>query len=61
MYIDEYISQHPEKLPEGRELMEFSAECETYLEDARDLVPYNDPDYVSKVFDICIGAVINLE
>lgn len=56
MYIDEYISAHPEKLPIGRELMEFSAQCEEYIERARDLVPYTDEHYVEKVFDICIAA-----
>lgn len=55
MYMDEYIKEHPEKLPKNRELMEFSAECEGYIDMARDLVPYSDENYVEKVFDICIS------
>lgn len=55
MYIDEYIIHHPEKLPSNRELMEFAAECESYIGHAKDLVPYDDPNYVAKVFDICIA------
>lgn len=55
MYIEEYLNQHPEKLPKGQDLMKFADICEGYIEYCRDLIPYNSPNYISDLFDMCIG------
>lgn len=59
MYIDEYLTLHPEKVPKGVDLNKFALECEEYIDYCTDLVPYNDKHYVERVFDLCICA--NLE
>lgn len=61
MYIDEYISKHPELLPEGEDLIKFSTKCENWIPDCRDLIPWEDPNYVEEVFNLCIEMQLKYE
>lgn len=55
-----YLQEHPEKVPEGKDLRKFSEYASGWIGQVMDIVPYGDPDYLTKVYNIAIQLATDI-